>query len=83
MTQGQSLPTAVRNARVWGKRQAALERAARRAAPDQVDRLLHALAQLDAVAKGLGRRDPWDLLVALALDLCGRAALPGVLQPVG
>jgi DNA polymerase-3 subunit delta len=83
MTQGQSLPTAVRNARVWGKRQAALERAARRAAPDQVDRLLHALAQLDAVAKGLGRRDPWDLLVSLALDLCGRAALPGVLQPVG
>jgi DNA polymerase-3 subunit delta len=83
MTPAQSLPTAVRIAGVWGTRQAALARAARRAAPDQVDRLLHALAQLDAVAKGLGRRDPWDLLVALALDLCGRAALPGVLQPVG
>ena len=23
------------------------------------------------LAKGLGRRDPWDVLVALALDLCG------------
>ena len=68
------MQTAVRSARVWGKRQAALERAARRATPEQVERLLRSLAKLDAIAKGLGRRDPWDVLVALALDLCGRPA---------
>ena len=71
MAHGQSLQTAVRSARVWGKRQGALERAARRATPEQVERLLRSLAKLDAIAKGLGRRDPWDVLVALALDLCG------------
>jgi DNA polymerase-3 subunit delta len=72
MSSGQSLQTAVRNARVWGKRQGALERAAKRTSPAQVERLLHALAGLDALAKGLGQRDPWDVLVSLALDLCAR-----------
>ena len=72
MAQGQSASTAVRSARVWGQRQAALERAARRTTAEQVERLLRALAKLDALAKGLGRLDPWDVLVALALDLCGR-----------
>ena len=33
---GQSLASALRNARVWGKRQAALERAVRRIAGDDV-----------------------------------------------
>ena len=69
---GQSLQTAVRNARVWGKRQGALERAARRTSPAAVERLLQALARLDALAKGLGRGDPWDVLISLALDLCAR-----------
>ena len=72
MASGQSLQTAVRGARVWGKRQGALERAARRAPPAQIERLLHALAALDALAKGIGQRDPWDVLVSLALDLCAR-----------
>jgi len=62
----------VRNARVWGKRQGALERAARRTSPAAVERLLQALARLDALAKGLGRGDPWDVLISLALDLCAR-----------
>ena len=72
MASGQSLQTAVRGARVWGKRQGALERAARRASPAQIERLLHALAALDGLAKGIGQRDPWDVLVSLALDLCAR-----------
>ena len=72
MASGQSLQTAVRGARVWGKRQGALERAARRAPPAQIERLLHALTALDALAKGIGQRDPWDVLVSLALDLCAR-----------
>jgi DNA polymerase III subunit delta len=72
MALGQSPQTAVRSARVWGKRQGALERAARRVTPDEVERLLGTLARLDALAKGLGRLDPWDALVAAALELCGR-----------
>ena len=40
--------------------------------PAQIERLLHALAALDALAKGIGQRDPWDVLVSLALDLCAR-----------
>jgi hypothetical protein len=30
---------------------------------------LHALAELDALAKGIGRGDPWDALVSLAIAL--------------
>jgi DNA polymerase-3 subunit delta len=72
---------AIRNARVWGKRQAALEQAVRRVAPAQIPVLIAALARLDALAKGLGRGNPWDDLAALALALCGRPARP--LSPAG
>jgi DNA polymerase-3 subunit delta len=83
MALGQSAQTAVRGARVWGKRQGALERAVRRVAPAQIERLLHALAKLDALAKGLGQRDPWDVLVSLALDLAGRPVPLDVGEPAG
>jgi DNA polymerase-3 subunit delta len=78
MAAGQSLQNAVRGARVWGKRQHALESAARRTSPAQIESLLRALAGLDALAMGLGQRDPWDVLVSLALDLCAR---PVPLEP--
>jgi DNA polymerase-3 subunit delta len=63
---------AVRNARVWGKRQAALEKAAARVSPAMIPDLLTQLAGLDALAKGIGRGSAWDELLALALALCGR-----------
>jgi DNA polymerase III subunit delta len=69
---GVPVAAAIRNARVWGRRQAALERAVRRVAPAQVPSMLSALARLDALAKGLGRGSPWDELAALALALCGK-----------
>ena len=72
MALGQSVQTAVRGVRAWGRRQAALERAARRTSAERVDALLHALAALDALVKGLGQLDPWSRLVAVALTLCGR-----------
>ena len=72
VARGQAVASAVRGVRVWGKRQAALERAVRRLRPDDVAPLLRLLAALDALAKGLGRGDPWDTLVAIALALCGR-----------
>jgi DNA polymerase III delta subunit len=71
----------VRNVRVWGKRQAALERAARRLKEAEVLPLLSKLAKLDALAKGLGDGDPWDALVDVALALCARTPHPSHLPP--
>ncbi|HEY3180601.1 MAG TPA: DNA polymerase III subunit delta [Casimicrobiaceae bacterium] len=69
--QGMPIAGAVRNARVWGRRQTALEKAARRIAPARIGEMITAVARLDALAKGLTDGDPWDDLVSLALALCG------------
>ena len=71
---GTPVAVAVRTARVWGKRQAAMERAARRVAPASLPALLLRLARLDALAKGIGRGNVWDELRELALALAGRPA---------
>lgn len=70
---------AVQAARAWGKRQAALERAAGRIDPGLISVLLMRLARLDALAKGIGRGSVWDELADIALALAGRA-LP--IEPV-
>ena len=72
---GTPMAVAVRNARVWGKRQAALERAARRVKPDAIAPMVRALAALDALAKGIGRGNPWDDFRTLVLSLAGKPAL--------
>jgi DNA polymerase-3 subunit delta len=69
---GTPLASAVRNARVWGKRQHALERAVQRVAPATVPGLLSALAQLDALSKGIGRGNAWSELAGICLSLCGK-----------
>jgi DNA polymerase-3 subunit delta len=69
---GTPLASAVRNARVWGKRQNALERAVQRVAPATVPGLLSALAQLDALSKGIGRGNAWSELAGICLSLCGK-----------
>jgi DNA polymerase-3 subunit delta len=66
---GTPVAAAFRNARVWGKRQAAMERAARRVSPNTLGPLLSALARLDALSKGIGRGSPWDELRAVAMLL--------------
>ncbi|MGH8799780.1 MAG: DNA polymerase III subunit delta [Casimicrobiaceae bacterium] len=70
---GTPIGVAVRSARVWGRRQAAMERAAQRIAPAAIPRLITDLARLDALAKGIGRGNAWDELRALALALAGKA----------
>jgi len=70
---GVPLAAALRTVRVWGKRQAALERAARRVDPEALPGLLARLATLDALAKGIGRGNAWDELRSLMLALCGDA----------
>ena len=73
---GTPAAVAVRNARAWGKRQAALERAAARVPAAAIPPLINQLAYLDALAKGLGRGDPWDELAAAGLALAGRPVRP-------
>lgn len=79
---GTPLQSAVRNARVWGKRQGALERAARRVPRAAVAPLLRALGRLDALSKGIGRGNAWDELRNVALALAGTPALPLSATPV-
>jgi len=74
---GTPVAIAVKSARVWGKRQTAIERAARRVAPSAIQPLLLRLARLDALAKGIGRGNVWDHLRDVALALAGRPALAG------
>ena len=76
---GIPLGAAVQTARAWGKRQAALERAAGRVDPGVIAALLMRLARLDAMAKGIGRGSVWDELADIALALAGR---PLPLEPV-
>src|SRR6185295_14133266 len=57
---GTPLSVAVKNARVWGKRQGAMERAAKRASATSIPPMLAALATLDALSKGIGEGNAWD-----------------------
>ncbi|MFO1312599.1 MAG: DNA polymerase III subunit delta [Burkholderiales bacterium] len=74
---GTPASAAVRNARVWGKRQAALERAVQRIAGSTIASLLVALARLDALAKGIGMGNAWDELETLAMTLAGKPLARG------
>ena len=73
---GMPVGAAIRNVRVWGKRQAALERAAKRVRPAEIPVLLRALAQLDAQSKGIGRGNAWDDFRTLVATLAGKPAVP-------
>lgn len=76
VAQGMPAAVAVRQARVWGGRAKALERAASRIPRELAPSLLPEVARLDAASKGLGLDDPWDELAAVALALCGTPARP-------
>jgi DNA polymerase-3 subunit delta len=73
---GMPMAIALRNARVWGKRQSALERAAGRMTPADVERLLAGLARVDALSKGIGLGKAWDELTVLAMAVAGTPARP-------
>ena len=73
---GTPVAVSLRNARVWGKRAIAMERAVKRVPAGDVAAVLRRLAPLDALAKGIGRGHPWQDLAAAALLLCGRRLRP-------
>ena len=57
---GQSVATALRTARVWGRRQGAMERAAQRVDGRALAKLVPELARLDRISKGIGKGEVWD-----------------------
>jgi len=69
--QGTAIAQAIRSARVWGRRQAAMEVAARRVEPALLGQLIPEIARLDALAKGLGQDDLWSALRGFGLRLAG------------
>ena len=73
---GTPVAVVLRNARVWGKRAVAMERAVKRVSAVDLDTVLHQLARLDGLAKGIGRGNAWDELAACALLLCGQRLRP-------
>jgi len=71
MREGQSVSTALRNARVWGRRQAAMERASRRVDGRALSKLVPELARLDRISKGIGKGEVWDETRDYALRFIG------------
>jgi DNA polymerase III subunit delta len=64
--QGTPLVQALRNARVWGKRQKAMEFATNAVAPQRIAELLKRCATLDAQSKGQAAGDAWLTLGSMA-----------------
>ena len=75
--EGVPMMQALRNARVWGKRQKAMEVAADRIDPRRVAALLKTCATLDAQSKGQAAGDAWLTLGGLAAMAHGVVALSG------
>ena len=76
LKQGKPMAVLLRESRVWGPRQDAIQRAVKRVSALQLqDALLHA-AEIDKAVKGLKDRDVWDELLQLGLRFCRPAAAP-------
>ncbi len=64
---GGNIGDAMRDARVWGARQSAIETAARRLKLPLVERAMLQAARVDKLIKGLRHGDVWDELLQLGL----------------
>lgn len=67
MSSGRPLAQALREARVWGPRQKAIERHAPRLRAAQLEAALLHAARIDRMIKGLARGDPWEEFMRLGL----------------
>jgi DNA polymerase III subunit delta len=78
--EGQPLPLALREARVWGAREKLFERALPLLSPAVLDQLVRAASLCDGLVKGLKHpdwpADPWDGLRLLMLSLLQPLAHP-------
>ena len=84
VAQGQPLPMALRENRVWGLRERLFERVLPRVAMVDLDNLLLAAHTVDGLVKGLRQPDwpldPWQAVHRLALQLC-RACQTSAARP--
>ena len=83
--QGQPLPMALREQRVWGLKERLFERALPRLTPMVLDNLLHAAHTVDGLVKGLKAPDwpvdSWQALHRLAMMLCRACAQSAKITP--
>jgi DNA polymerase-3 subunit delta len=66
---GRPIDALLRENRVWGPRQATMRGAARRHARRALEGALASASAIDRAIKGVGRGNPWDLFLALGLEL--------------
>jgi DNA polymerase-3 subunit delta len=72
MAEGRPLDLIMKEARVWGARQAPLRNAAQRLGADRARAALRLAARIDRLIKGIGPGDVWDEFLRLGLLLSGR-----------
>ncbi|MDR2112606.1 MAG: DNA polymerase III subunit delta [Candidatus Accumulibacter sp.] len=71
MAEGRHLDQLLKDARVWGTRQAPFKKAAQRIGADQARAALRLAARIDRLVKGIGSGDVWDEFLRLGLSLSG------------
>lgn len=70
---GRPLDTLLRDAKVWGPRQAGIKRAVQRLSAKALDDALHRASRIDRLAKGIGRGNVWEEFLRLGLLVAGKA----------
>ncbi|MFO0483542.1 MAG: DNA polymerase III subunit delta [bacterium] len=73
---GRQKAAALREAGVFGPRSDSIGRAASRIDARRARRALRAVGEIERASKGLGTRDPWQLITALCLGLSGMPKRP-------
>jgi DNA polymerase-3 subunit delta len=69
LARGVPIDALLREARVFGPRQAAIRRAAPRFGAEPLDKAMRELAGIDRMIKGVATGDPWDALLAMMIAL--------------
>jgi DNA polymerase-3 subunit delta len=72
MPEGRSLELIMKEARIWGVKQASFKKAAQRIGPDRARAALRFAACIDRLVKGIGPGDVWNEFLRLGLLLSGR-----------
>jgi DNA polymerase-3 subunit delta len=73
LAEGRPLDLALKEARVWGARQAPFRKAVQRIGKERTTAALRLAARIDRLVKGIGRGDVWDEFLRLGLILSGCA----------
>lgn len=68
-TRGENLANALRDAKIWGERQALVQRMLARVSPRQLQAAMLKMAEIDKMAKGVAPGQPWLELARLCLGL--------------